>query len=95
MAHKAFLDIGIGDRGAYASAMKVYDDAQTWLGQNGAKYSLPASFEELDAVQLETLSGIYVCLCNWSCMLRCTDCDEGSQAQSPPANQHLSSPDGW
>ncbi|KZO91053.1 hypothetical protein CALVIDRAFT_506107 [Calocera viscosa TUFC12733] len=59
MATRVFLDIGIGDKAAYANASKVYEDAQSWLALNGAKYSLPPSFEELDAVQQETLASIY------------------------------------
>jgi len=59
MTTAVFLEIGIGDRAAYAAAAKIYNDAQTWLAQNGTKYTLPSSFEELDGVQQETLASIY------------------------------------
>lgn len=57
---KAYLEIGIGDRTAYASALKVYEDAQDWLSQRASSYSLPSKLEDLDDVQLETLASIYV-----------------------------------
>ncbi|EJU02165.1 hypothetical protein DACRYDRAFT_115926 [Dacryopinax primogenitus] len=59
MATNVFLDIGIGNKAAYAATIRDYEDAQGWIARNGPKYSLPSSLEELDDVQREALSEIY------------------------------------
>ena len=62
-----FLDVEIGDQALFQSQREMYQRAQSFLQQEGSKFSLPSSLEVAIPQSHHSRSPFSLCLWPWAC----------------------------